>query len=190
MRALSNKALKLTRAIGLSRMEALRATMRWLRRPSQLNAMFCGPQRAPAGRLDRRMPRVARLLSLMVGVVTMALPLSAECVAIKYPNPLARLHASSAVYAAEVLSVRNDQSETVSVKVLRSWKGNSGPYIWSGAHGLKVGEVYLVYADERGTNFDGECAYFPIPVARARADIAALDRYRGYRRFRVPAKKR
>jgi hypothetical protein len=42
MRALSNKALKLTRAIGLSRMEALRATMRWLRRPSQLNAMFCG----------------------------------------------------------------------------------------------------------------------------------------------------
>jgi hypothetical protein len=40
VKALSNKALKLTRSIGLSRMEALRATMRWLRRPSQLNAMF------------------------------------------------------------------------------------------------------------------------------------------------------
>jgi hypothetical protein len=35
-----NKAFKLTRSIGPKRMEALRATMRWLRRPSQLNAMF------------------------------------------------------------------------------------------------------------------------------------------------------
>jgi hypothetical protein len=42
-----NKALKLTRSIGLSRMEALRATMRWPLRPSQLNAVFCGhPSRA------------------------------------------------------------------------------------------------------------------------------------------------
>jgi hypothetical protein len=31
------------RSIGLNRMEALRATMRWLRRPSQLNAMLSGP---------------------------------------------------------------------------------------------------------------------------------------------------
>jgi hypothetical protein len=35
-------SFKLTRSVGLSRMEALRATMRRLRRPSQLNAMFDG----------------------------------------------------------------------------------------------------------------------------------------------------
>jgi hypothetical protein len=45
-----NKAFKLTRSHGLCRMEALRATMRWLRGPSQLNAMFCGPQSDPEGR--------------------------------------------------------------------------------------------------------------------------------------------
>jgi hypothetical protein len=37
-----NNAFKLTRSIGLSRMEALRATMRRPRRPSQRNAMFGG----------------------------------------------------------------------------------------------------------------------------------------------------
>jgi hypothetical protein len=42
-----NNAFKLTRSIGLGGMEALRATMRGLRRPSQLNAMFCGPRRHP-----------------------------------------------------------------------------------------------------------------------------------------------
>jgi hypothetical protein len=40
---LSNKAFKLTRSHGLCRMEALRATMRRLNGPSQLNAMFGGP---------------------------------------------------------------------------------------------------------------------------------------------------
>jgi hypothetical protein len=35
-----NKAFKLTRSIGLRRMEALRATMRRVLRPSQLNAML------------------------------------------------------------------------------------------------------------------------------------------------------
>jgi hypothetical protein len=43
-KALQNNAFKLTRSIGLSRMEALRATMRRLRRPSQLNAMLDGRQ--------------------------------------------------------------------------------------------------------------------------------------------------
>jgi hypothetical protein len=38
----SNKAFKLTRSIGLGRMEALRATMRRRLRPSQLNAMLGG----------------------------------------------------------------------------------------------------------------------------------------------------
>jgi hypothetical protein len=42
-RAPSNKAFKLTRSIGPSHMEALRATMRRLLGPSQLNAMFDGP---------------------------------------------------------------------------------------------------------------------------------------------------
>jgi hypothetical protein len=41
--AQANNAFKLTRSVGLSRMEALRATMRRLPRPSQLNAMFDGP---------------------------------------------------------------------------------------------------------------------------------------------------
>jgi hypothetical protein len=39
-KAPQNKAFKLTRSIGLSRMEALRATWPRLRRPSQLNAMI------------------------------------------------------------------------------------------------------------------------------------------------------
>jgi hypothetical protein len=44
-----NNAFKLTRSGGLSRMEALRATMRRPLRPSQLNAMFDGRPRAPEG---------------------------------------------------------------------------------------------------------------------------------------------
>jgi hypothetical protein len=43
-KAPSNKAFKLTRSISRCRMEALRATTRRSRRPSQLNAMFCGLQ--------------------------------------------------------------------------------------------------------------------------------------------------
>jgi hypothetical protein len=39
----SNKAFKLTRSHGLCRMEALRATMRRLSGPSQLNAMLGRP---------------------------------------------------------------------------------------------------------------------------------------------------
>jgi hypothetical protein len=41
-----NNAFKLTRSHGRRRMEALRATMRRWRGPSQLNAMFDGPQAA------------------------------------------------------------------------------------------------------------------------------------------------
>jgi Tfp pilus assembly protein FimT len=47
---LSNNAFKLTRSIGLARMEALRATMRWPRRPSQLNAMLDGRWSTPVER--------------------------------------------------------------------------------------------------------------------------------------------
>jgi hypothetical protein len=47
----SNNAFKLTRSIGLRRMEALRATMRRPLRPSQLNAMFSGPH---CSQMERR----------------------------------------------------------------------------------------------------------------------------------------
>jgi hypothetical protein len=47
-----NNALKLTRSIGLRRMEALRATMRRQLRPSQLNAMLDGRLSIQQGRRD------------------------------------------------------------------------------------------------------------------------------------------
>ena len=60
----SNNALKLTRSVGLSRMEALRASMQRLLRPSQLNALFDAlfdrPHRVPEGRRDERLARKAR----------------------------------------------------------------------------------------------------------------------------------
>jgi hypothetical protein len=49
---LPNNALKLTRSHGRGRMEALRATMRRLSGPLQLNAMFVGRVSTSVGRSE------------------------------------------------------------------------------------------------------------------------------------------
>jgi hypothetical protein len=105
---------------------------------------------------------------------------AAECITVYEPNPILRMRNSEYVYLARVTEV---ETRMAKVKVIRSWKGGGSEFTWTGCHGGKVGEYYLVYADEPNEQFDCECGERAIPVRDAKTEMNLLNRHRGFPRL-------